>query len=98
MAPDVLPAARRGDLARKLALFFVELRRHDDLDGAVEIPVAAARAGHPLAGETNSAPVLRFGRDAKRDPTLERVSRRSREIEQAWRLGRQAEPVRQVTK
>src|SRR5437773_546074 len=72
VAPDVLPAARRGDLARKLALFFVELRRHDDLDGAVEIPVAAARAGHPLAGETNSAPVLRFRRDAKGDPTLER--------------------------
>src|SRR6266550_2073123 len=63
MAPDVLPAARRGDLARKLALFFVELRRHDDLDGAVEIPVAAARAGHPLPGKADPLPILHPRRD-----------------------------------
>src|SRR5207245_9128823 len=46
VAPDVLPSARRGDLARKLPLFFVALRRHYDLDGAVEVAVAAVCAVH----------------------------------------------------
>src|SRR5207249_4157256 len=68
----VVPAARFGDFARKLALFLAELGRHHDLHGAVEIPVAAARPWHPLPGEANSAPVLCFRWDAKRHPALKR--------------------------
>src|SRR2546428_926339 len=72
MIPDVLPAARRCDLASELAFFFAELRRHDDLDGAVQIAVTAARTRHSLAGEANSAPVLRLRRDPQGHSPLER--------------------------
>src|SRR5207253_2367655 len=69
MAPDVLPAARFGDFARKLALFLAELGRHDDLHGAVEIPVPAARPGHPLARKTNALAVLHPRRDLHGEPS-----------------------------
>src|SRR3989442_3379478 len=72
MTPDVLSVAGSGALARELAFLFAELRRHDDLHRAVEIAVTAARSRHPLPGEANRAPVLRFGWDPQGHPPFQR--------------------------
>src|SRR5256886_8739638 len=72
MTPDVLVPARGGELLRHLPLLFRQLRRQDYFDRQIQVAKAAGRAGHPLAGEPDDAPVLCLGRDAKRDSPLQR--------------------------
>src|SRR2546428_6826237 len=97
MTPDVLVPARGGELLRHLPLLFRQLRRQDYFDRQIQVAKAAGRAGHPLAGEPDDAPVLCLGRDAKRDTPLQRgdgdLATEQGLVQRDRRLGAEVVPV-----